>query len=234
MGCGGGSDGAKDLNGDSGSGDSGGDHPYYVLEILSPADGSAFSEGDEVFLDVSLIEDGGADTTAVSITWTLNTGDWTVDGDGVNVTDLPVGVHVLTATADVGPNGLSKFVNISVEALPINLTGSMDGKVEVKDPDGFGADDDCDGPMAFVLDGADLSGTGGCTAFGENIDFLVTGTVTDGQVSGEMGVSGGEENVPFTGTWDASTQVLTGAFDRTWTTTDGTLRIFGTFQATAD
>jgi len=227
--CGGTTDG-----GDSGAGDSGTGQQDVEFEILSPADGSSFSEGDEIFLDARLAYASGEDLNE-TLSWSLGSGEWSAEGDELIVTDVPAGVHTLTVTAEnVGPNGLSRSVNIEVVALPINLTGTLDGKVEVGDGGSFNFDDDCKGPMAFVLDGSELSGTGGCTAFDEAIDFLVTGTVSGGQVTGEMGVSGGEENVPFTGTWDAEAQLLTGEFDQTWTNSDGFLRIFGTFQATAD
>jgi hypothetical protein len=110
----------------------------------------------------------------------------------------------------------------------------LDATVKVADNSGNDFDDDCNGPVAFVLDGADLTGSGSCSAFNEDLDFLITGTMSQGEVTGEMGVSGGEENVPFTGQWDKSSQVLTGQFDETWTSSDGSLRLWGSFQASVD
>ena len=207
-----------------------------VLSIVSPEDGSVFSEGDSVLLSAEAV--GSVTGSVLEITaldWSLNAGEWGASGNEVRVTDLPSGALQLRATAEVAGREVVAVADLVVEPRRLELSGTMDAEVEVYSNEwDMTFEDDCRGAMAFVLEGSNLSGTGACEAFDEPIEFLVTGTENNGQVSGEMGVSGGEENVPFEGTWDDASATLTGSFDQTWESGDGTLRMVGSFSATAD
>ena len=221
---------------DSGDNDSGwsGADPI-VLTIASPADGSVHQEGAEIFLAVQAKgQETGESYPVDEVVWTLDASAWTFTGNQSAVFDFPAGVHQLTATAMVNSRSVQDVVSIEVVALPVDLSGTVDAMVEISDGGSFTFDDECKGQMVFVVDGSSLSGSGGCTAFDEQIDFLVTGTVSGSQISGEMGVSGGEENVAFSGTWNSQAKTLSADFDQTWTNPDGYLRIWGSFQASAD
>jgi hypothetical protein len=206
-----------------------------VAEIQAPLANATFEEGTEVLLQVQVSYEVGDLVEADSVEWSVEGSDWSVEGNGRTVTDLPVGTLQLVASAQVGQFLLVDEVTVTVEELvvdtPLNLLGTIDAAVEIADNSGNAFDDDCNGPISFTLHNSELTGVGSCSAFGEDLTFLITGEVTEGQVSGEMGVSGGEENVPFTGSWDESSEVLTGDFDETWTNPDGSLRLWGSFQA---
>lgn len=208
-----------------------------VVSIQSPLAGAVVTEGDEVFLQLEVGYEDGESVDADSVSWSLESGAWSASGNGLTATDLPIGALQLVAEAQVGRFALSDSVSLTVEAVvvpPLDLSGSLDAMVKIADNSGNDFDDDCNGPVVFVLDGADLTGSGSCSAFNETLDFIITGTVSAGQVTGEMGVSDGEENVPYTGEWDKDNQVLTGVFDETWTSSDGSLRLWGTFRATVN
>ena len=227
LGCGGETD---DVSGDSAA-------PIGILvaDIQSPLDGATVTEGDEVFLQVQVGYEDGDSVEADSVAWSVEGGSWSADGNGLSVTDLPVGALQLLAVVEVDRFVLSDTVSLTVEQKaddpPLTLSGNLDAAVKITDSNGIPYSDDCDGVVEFQLDGSELTGTGDCSAFNEDLSFLITGEVNQGQVTGEMGVSGGEENVPFTGQWDEANEVLTGQFDETWTSSDGTLRLWGTFQA---
>lgn len=232
VGCGGGVQSTDQVGTDSGSGPV----DAAVLSVLSPADGSVLAEGEDVLLSVEAVGSVSGDILSIaSVDWRLNVSEWGASGNDVSVSDLPAGNLQLIATAMVGEREVTAAVDLIVEPRRFELSGSMDAEIEVYSSEwGMTFDDDCKGPMAFVLEGNVLSGTGACVAFDETVDFLVTGTDNNGEVTGEMGVSDGEENVPFNGTWNSDTTTLMGSFDQTWESGDGTLRLFGSFSATAD
>ena len=207
-----------------------------VLSILSPADGAVLVQGESVLLSAEATGTNSGDSLPIdSLEWSANVGDWQVSGNDVSVSDFPVGPLQLIATASIAGREVTAGIDLVVEPRRYELSGSINADVEVYSSEwDYTFEDDCKGAMAFVVEGATVAGSGACEAFDEPIDFLVSGTESGGVVTGEMGVSGGEENVPFTGTWNSETEVLEGSFDQTWESGDGTLRMVGTFIATAD
>lgn len=207
-----------------------------VLSIVSPADGTVFSEGDSVTLSAEATGSVSGDVLPIdALEWTTNVGDWMVSGNDVSVSDFPVGSLQLIATASISGREVTAAADLVVEPRRYELSGSLDADVELYSSEwNYTFEDDCKGTMAFVIENSVVSGTGSCEAFDEPIEFLVEGTESDGVVTGEMGVSGGEENVPFTASWDSEAEVLQGSFDQTWESSDGTLRMVGTFSASAD
>ena len=207
-----------------------------VLSILSPTDGAVLAEGEGVLLSAEAVGSVSGDTLAMdALDWSLNVGDWQASGNDVTVSDFPAGSLQLIATASISGREVTAVADVVVEPRRYELSGTIDADVEVYSSEwDYTFEDDCKGAMAFVIEGSSVSGTGACEAFDEPIDFLVTATEAGGVVTGEMGVSGGEENVPFTGTWDSETEVLEGTFDQTWESSDGTLRMVGMFSASAN
>ncbi|MEC7241673.1 MAG: hypothetical protein VXW32_10585 [Myxococcota bacterium] len=225
-------------NTDSGPGDDTGasSEDPAVLTIVSPADGAVVTEGDSVLLSAEARGSVSGDVLAMdALEWGTNVGDWMVSGNDVSVSDFPVGSLQLIATASISGREVVAAVDLVVEPRRYDLSGRIDAAVELYSNEwNYTFEDDCNGTMVFVIEGAAVSGTGSCEAFDEPIEFLVTGTESNGQVTGEMGVSGGEENVPFTASWDSEAEVLEGAFDQTWGSDDGTLRMVGTFSASTE
>jgi len=228
------------------SGDSAGPIGILVVHIQSPLDGATVTQGDEVFLQLEAGYEGGETVTADSVVWSIEGGSWSAEGNGLSVTDLPVGALQLVADAEVGRFVLSDAVSLTVEEEeedpvedpvedpPLELSGNLDSKVKVWDGEGNAFNDVCKGSIAFVLDQSDLTGGSTCSGPQGELVLVFTGTVDSGNVSGLIEVTGSERTLSFSGHWDKPNQVLNGNFDETWENSDGFLRFWGSFQATVN
>ena len=207
-----------------------------VLAIVSPADGAVLIEGDSLTLSAEATGSVSGDVLPIdALEWSTNVGEWQVSGNDVSVSDFPAGSLQLIATASISGREVIAAADLVVEPRRYELSGRIDAVVELYSTEwNYTFEDDCKGTMVFAVEASVVSGSGACEAFDEPIEFLVTGTESGGEVTGEMGVSGGEENVPFTASWNSETEVLEGSFDQTWESGDGTLRMVGTFSASAD
>lgn len=215
--------------GNGGGGDGGDDHGDASLTILSPTDGDVFEYGDEVTLTVEASYEDGTDATVSQVSWSA--GSWSGNGSTLTVADLPVGALTVAVEGKVDGETLSDSVGITVNApAPVNFAGSLDATVELPD---YHIDTDCTGSVSFQItyDGL-ISGSGSCTAFDNNVSFSIDGTDSGGAIAGNMTMSDGTTDyaTPYTGTRSESDHV-SASFDKTFSTSDGKLRLYGTFTA---
>ncbi len=221
--------------------DTGGEDPGpIVLQVLSPASGSSVGLGEEVVLSAAASSEVSGETIALdSLEWRLNTGDWSATGNELKVSDFPVGSHQLIATGRRGSREATDAVDLIVEGGTHELSGRLRVTLEISDGQ-WTFDDDCDVPVVLLMENSAFAGTSApCEFFEqfedykETIEWIVSGTESSGVVSGELGVADGAENIPFDGTWDASTKALSGTFDVAGSNTDGEVRFYGSIEASA-
>lgn len=211
-----------------------------ALEILSPSDGATFMEGTAVALEVRAVDQATGDAVTLdTATWTSGM-DWSFSGTSGSVTDLPAGPLVLTATATVDGESLTDSVSITVEAQPMDYSGSIASTVTVESE---WADDSgpCDGPVTIHIDGAsEVTGSGSCHVdlfwgtFEMDVNFTIEGQRTGQSVAGLLVITGdqGERyETPFTGT--ATDLAFDASFDQSWESEDGRLTLAGTLHGLA-
>jgi len=113
-----------------------------VVEVISPQDGDSFIEGEVVTLEASIEDNDGNPTTVDGVSWEVFDSEWSVVGNPVDVTYLPIGELTLQAIADVGGRPVKDSVAIAV--VSNEPESECDDEV---DDDGDGlvdcADDDC-------------------------------------------------------------------------------------------
>lgn len=205
-----------------------------TIAILSPAEGDEFPYGEPVPLSVE-VERNGEATAADSVTWTVGT--WTGRGKETEATGLRAGAVAVEVEVVAGGETLTASVGIVV-AEPIVYTYSGPFQADViAEIDGLGSfDDSCASTIRFTLDAGVVSGSGVCAVFDDfdldPITFTVEGTATGGNVRGDlvMALDGEEARTPFSGTGTAGA-AFTASFDTTHRSSDGSVRIVGTWTA---
>ena len=200
------------------------------LEILSPSSGTVVAAGEEVHLSVSVTAANG---NTISATTTWEAPGWTQEGADLWVTDLPIGTYDLVASADVDGELLTESHGITVEEPPepIPYTGVMSMDISVYSD--FGDFDlvCAHRSLDFILDGASFSGSGICEAdFVGEVAYALDGTVSGGQVSGELSLTDTDDVLVFDGTKDDD-EVITASFDDEFANEDGSARLYGSFTA---
>lgn len=220
---------------DDGSGGGGGGNGVAELTIASPTAGSEWELGEAVPLEVTATK-AGRDVPAQGVQWTI--GDWAGQGASTEATGLLPGEHTVTATATVDGEEVTASVDITVTG-PASV--DYEGRVTAEytlDAD-FEVSDACNGPITFtVMASGAVSGSGTTRCVSDwvddfNLDFTVEGTLSAGTLSGNFVFSsdGQEERVPFTGSGRYNDGDLTGSFDNTFSSADGSLRFNGSFTA---
>ena len=246
VGCGGGSD---DPEG-------GGSVDRPSASITSPSDGDTFTEGEEVELAVDASYESGDAAQIESATWTA--GSWSSQGATGFTSDLPVGELTLEVEAVVDGKTLTDAISITVVA---DGGGEEGGGVEGGGAEGGGTEGggeggggalvnfggsmsatvtyesielDCPGSVSFSIEAGALAGTGSCTVefLDEDVYFELQGTDDRGTVSGDMlmDADGTIYATPFEGVRTTEDHVHA-AFDATHSSSDGSIRIDGTFDA---
>jgi len=226
----GGSQGDNGGPGGPGGGPGGGDEALEI-SVVSPLDGVVVSEGDAVTFEVSRVGVGALD----GATWSIVQSPWSVDGNPVTVSDLPVGDLVIEVEAWSGDSAGTAQISVSVEErVPVDYSGFMDAQASLDSPS-YSDDGPCDGPISFTR-GTDnsLTGSGSCTAefiIDYDVIFALSGQVDGDVVTGTLTADLGEEGTPFSGTV-APDGSITCEFDQSWSEGSGSLRIWGTFSGT--
>jgi hypothetical protein len=198
----------------NGSGTIGGeDTPELLVAIASPVDGATSVSGDEVQLSATV---AWSDGSAAEGIWVWTAPEFELAGNNQVTTDLPVGSYALTATAVVGETTAQASVDVTVEQGPVEYGGAIDAKVDIKG--GLGDYTvPCDGRcFAVALD------------YGFTIEGRIDGGVLTGTMLGDNATA--DQAVELTGSMSGDT--IEAAFDRTWTNSSGSLRIYGTWSAT--
>ncbi len=84
------------------------------LHILSPATGQTLALNESVRLEVEGLDPEGAALALDEVTWAVHGTDWTAQGNGFDVGDLPSGWSLLTAVAEVQGTALKDAVEVVV------------------------------------------------------------------------------------------------------------------------
>jgi hypothetical protein len=212
-----------------------------ALAIVSPADGDTFEAGTDVALEVEGTVDGRA-VEAKQVAWTV--GDWTGTGASTSASGLPPGTYTVSVEASVDGTTLTDSVSIEVTRpegdadtdtdadADLSYAGTLEADVYIES-DNFDIDDHCSAALAFLVDGlGGLAGSATCNVFDTDIPFTIEGRAQDGVVTGNlvMTYDGEEGRTPFTGTGDPGTP-MQATFDSTFTSSDGSLRIAGSWSA---
>ncbi|MEE2749829.1 MAG: hypothetical protein VX519_00230 [Myxococcota bacterium] len=92
----------------------GGSSGRVSVEVVSPAPGEVYTQGEAVFLEASATELDGGVAEVDGFTWSVVDGDWLEEGNAFSVTDLPVGQITLEASASVGGRPVLDTVSITV------------------------------------------------------------------------------------------------------------------------
>ncbi|MES2639822.1 MAG: hypothetical protein V4850_10075 [Myxococcota bacterium] len=208
-----------------------------TLTIAAPADGREFDADEAVPLQVTA-KRGSRATDITSASWTI--GGWTGQGVSTEATGLPSGAHTVSVDAVVGGETYTATVDITVLEPAITFwtySGVLEADVTLESD--FGDfDDHCTAPITFTIDQGTVSGGGQCMVFSDFVDdplvFTMEGTVRGGTISGALVISSddGDARTPFEGTGTAGNP-LTASFDETHRSSDGSLRIAGSWTATA-
>jgi len=211
-----------------------GTDPVLSFDISSPTAGATFEQGSSVHLEGVTTLDG--EVVEASVTWA--SGDWSVTGNPIDVANLPVGAHTLTASVVVSELTTSASVDIEITPGPVDYSGTLTAKADVAGS-GINQTFDCVSDyLSFTVqtDGA-LAGEGSCTLsipiLGPRTEiFTLTGTIVDGVVHGSMTVSeAADQPTNFNGTQGVDGAV-TADFDQNFSSNNGTLRLYGTIAAT--
>ncbi len=214
------------------------DRPEVTLTLVSPREDAEYATGDTVTLEVTA-KRGSRDQDIESATWTI--GDWTGEGASTEATGLPAGEHEVEVEVEVDGDTFRESVDITVLApaqTVFTYAGTLDADV-MADIDGLGDfEDHCSSPITFTLDAGTISGSGTCAVFDEYdfdpMPFTMTGSVRGGAISGAliMNFDGSEARTPYEGPGTAG-DPLTASFDTTHRSSDGSVRIVGSWSATA-
>jgi hypothetical protein len=200
------------------------------LVLENPQPGSEFDAGAAIPLDVSATKDG-RDLTPQDVTWTIGT--WSGEGAHTSAPGLSAGEYVVGVRAIV--DGETLEASAAIRVLPTELTynGTLDATATLTTDFGD-LDASCSGPISFTavrrtgsLDGG---GTITCSSdFGDESVYVgLTGTFSDGDVNGEMDVEGNRTAFRGSGTFG---EAMTADFDGTFSNSDGSLRLQGTWSA---
>ncbi len=217
---------------------------HAVVEIISPAPGDTFAQGDVVALEVSVTnEETSEDIEPDAVAWSAQ-GGWSYDQATGGVTDLPVGSYDLEVTVTIGAREIHDSVAINVEERhdPIDYRGQLRSTIYLYSND-YGLDDEgpCDGVFDISTDQSwVVSGTGDCDVelFWGMVDwdviFDVDGERSDASVSGTLFFfddHGTRYETPYTGT--ISDTDVSIEFSAEHTNPDGILRFSGTMVGQA-
>lgn len=211
-----------------------GTDPVLSFDISSPTAGTSVAQGTSVHLEGVTTLDG--EVVEAPTTWT--SGDWSVTGNPVDVTNLPVGLHTLTASVVYTELTVSSTVALEIVPGPVDYSGALTAKADVVGS-GINQTFDCVSDyLNFTVqpDGA-LAGEGSCTLslpiIGPRTEvFTLTGTIVDGVVHGSMTVSeAADQPTNFNGTQGSDGAVIAD-FDQNFSSANGTLRLYGTIAAT--
>lgn len=208
-----------------------------TIELVSPTEGEEFPYGEVVPLHVEAKRNGNP-VAIESATWTV--GGWTGTGKETEATGLEPGAKTVEVEAVVGGETYAASVGITIaEPVVYAYSGTFDARV-VADIDGYGEfEDTCRTSISFTVDAGVLAGSGVCAVFDEYgfdpLPFTMEGAVGGGAVTGElvMLIEGEEARTPFTGT-GRSGQPLEASFDTTHRANGSSVRIVGTWSATAE
>lgn len=207
-----------------------------TLVVTSPEDGATFDFGAPVPLSVTATR-GGQDVEVSRVTWTIGT--WTANGATAEARDLDAGTYTVAVQADVDGQTLTGSVGIEVlepevPAEPVPYSGSMQAQVLVHTADYGDFEDQCNGPVSFVVrpDGT-VAGQGNCTAFDQDFVFAMEGQVANGVTQGQLILSydGQDYGTPWDGTGDVGGP-LAADFDKTHSSGRDSIRIYGNWSAT--
>ncbi len=204
--------------------------PEVAVEILSPVRGPAYFAGQEVLLDALVTADG----VAVGPTPTWRAPDWERSANLIRVTDLPLGTYVIEVEAEWERGVGSAEVEITVEEPPpepIVHVGTTDIQIDITSPYYTGTVPCAHQSLELTLhpDGT-VAGEGRCDAVGERLIWF-EGAVSGAEFTGTMRLDGQEEALDFVGARGEGT--LTASFDGTFTSGQGSMRLYGSFTATA-
>lgn len=209
-----------------------------TITIAAPADGREFEAEEAVPLQVNA-KRGSRATDITSATWTI--GGWTGQGVSTEATGLPSGAHTVSVDAVVGGETYTATVDITVKEPAITFwtySGVLEADVTLESD--FGDfDDHCTAPITFTIDSGTVVGGGQCMVFDDlgvedPLVFTLEGTVRGGNITGALvtAADGEEARTPFEGTGTAGNP-LTATFDTTHRSSDGSIRIAGSWSATA-
>lgn len=204
--------------------------PVVEIEVLSPAGSEPYFQGVPVLLDALVTADG----LAVGPTPTWEVEGWSFEGNGVSVDDLPLGDHELRVRArwerGVGEATVPLRV-VEPPPDPVPFEGTLDVTADITSPFYTGAIPCVHRSLSLLLHptGA-LEGQGVCDAAGERLIWF-EGLVSGATLTGRMRLDGQEEDLAFTGAREGDT--LTAAFDGTFTAGQGSMRLHGSFAASA-
>jgi hypothetical protein len=217
----------------AGGGDSGGSSSSDVaVRITSPEDGATFDFGQSIDFVAEATKDGDP-TDIKSATWTI--GELTKKGADVSIDDLPSGTWDVEVSAVIAKKTATDSISITInEPPPMNYEGRAAIDLHLNHPDYGEYDDGCDGGLTFVLTGTAFSGSGTCKEelFGETFPFTVEGTVSGGNIEGNLilDADGTQYATPFTGTGKYGS-AFNANFDYTHSADGASLRVYGTWNA---
>lgn len=217
------------------TGDTDSDRPEVTLTVVAPRDDAEFDADEPVPLEVTA-KRGSRAQDIESATWTI--GGWTGSGATTEATGLPSGAHEVEVEVEVDGDTYRASVDITVLE-PVQTLFSYAGTLEadvIADTEFGEFDDHCSTPITFTLDGGTISGTSTCEVFADfDLDpilFSITGSARGGTVTGAlvMSVDGSDARTPFDGTGNAGGP-LSATFDSTHRSSDGSVRIVGSWSA---
>lgn len=210
----------------------------FEVHIVTPTAESTFGWSDPIPLDVEVTR-GGAAITPDTVTW--NIGAWTGTGDGIVAEGVPAGEHVVTAAVLVEGIPGTATAPIRIEAPPeLSYSGPMVSTLELSDADRSGSAA-CEGSVRFQLrNGAEITGTGESECSYQillvterfDVSFTLEGILLQGTATGTLTTD--YEGTPFTMAWTGTGTYggrIGGAFDFSDAQGDGTMRLYGDFQA---
>lgn len=207
-----------------------------TLTLVAPEAGQTYAAEDPLALHVEAKKNGNP-VAIESATWTI--GGWTGSGKETEASGLPSGPLTVNVEAVVGGEPYTASVDVVI-AEPVQTTFNYGGTLEadvVLESDFGDFDDHCSAPITFTVDAGTITGGGQCMVFSDFVDdplvFTMEGTVRGGTIQGNLVMSGdGEEaRTPFTGTGRPG-EPLTASFDSTHRSSDGSLRIVGSWSGT--
>jgi hypothetical protein len=224
-----------------------------TVTIVSPDDGGSYPRNEPLALEVKALR-GGHEVDVTRASWTI--GDWSAVGSPIEASNLSEGEQTVTVEVLADGDSVTASVTVTVTgregdtdtdtdadtdtdtSADYHYAGTLEAEVVLSTNDYGDFDDHCSAPITAALTGATLTGGGQCTIF-EDFDvdpmiFTLDGTVHNGNNNGDLVMTdtdGAEQRTPYTGTGDPGTP-LQATFDNTFRSTDGSLRIYGSWTAT--